>query len=39
MWGMSEVQSHLLTGEAVIVVRVTAYNATGELVLGEDDIP
>ena len=39
MWGMIEVQSHLLTGEAVIVVSVKAYNVTGELALGEDDIP
>ena len=39
MWGMIEVPSHLLTGEAVIVVRVKACNATGELALGEDDIP
>ena len=37
--GNDEVPSHLLTGEAVIVVRVKAYIATGELVLGEDDIP
>ena len=34
MWGMIEVLSHLPTGEAVIVVRVKAYNVTGELVLG-----
>ena len=39
MWGMIEVLSQLLTGEAVIVVRVRAYNATGELALGEDDVP
>ena len=39
MWGRIEVPSHLLTGEATIGVRVKAYNATGELVLGEDDVP
>ena len=33
------VLSQLLTGEAVIVLKVRAYNATGELALGEDDIP
>ena len=38
MWGMIEVLSQLLTGEAAIVVRVRAYNATGESALGEDDI-
>ena len=39
MWGVFEVLSQLLTGEAVIVVRVRAYNATGELALGKDDVP
>ena len=39
MWGMIEVLFQLLTGEAVIVVRVRAYNAIGELALGEDDVP
>ena len=39
MWGRIKVPSRLLTGEAVIVVTVRAYNATGELTLREDDVP